>query len=477
VKHDHQNGIIHRDLTTSNVMVAPYDGRAVVKVIDFGVAKAAGQKLTEATLFTGFGDVVGTPEYKSPEQAELNNADIDTRSDIYSLGVLLYELLTGTTPLTRQRLKNAALLEVLRVIREEEPPRPSTRLSSTDELPSIAAVRGVEPAKLSRLVRGELDWIVMKSLKKDRTRRYETANGLATDVARYLADEPVQACPPSAGYRLRKFARRNRGRLAAASVLGIALLVAMSGIGWAFRDREARAAEEVRQQAEREAEAARQQAERQTKVAGQVESILAEVERLAQEQKWPEALAAARRADAAVAGGEADEATAEMVQAWLKDLEFLDRLEQYRRIGYRYREVSQAFRDYGVDDEELAVEVSVDRLKARPKLAVPVAAALDDRAFRGSGLNLQVEFYNRKQLVAVARGIDPEPLRDRLRSTWGRANREARDELRRLVDSIDIWAQNPATLLCLVLSLQQAELPDAALRILREAVYVHPGDY
>ncbi len=180
VQHAHQKGIIHRDLKPSNVLVAPYDGKPVVKVIDFGVAKATGQRLTDKTLFTSFGALVGTPEYMSPEQAEVNNQDIDTRSDIYSLGVLLYELLTGSTPLTRKRIKEAALLEVLRVIREEEPPRPSTRLSeSKDSLPSISAQRQTEPAKLTKLVRGELDWIVMKALEKDRNRRYETANGFA----------------------------------------------------------------------------------------------------------------------------------------------------------------------------------------------------------------------------------------------------------------------------------------------------------
>jgi tetratricopeptide (TPR) repeat protein len=228
VQHAHQKGIIHRDVKPSNVLVSRHDGTPVVKVIDFGIAKALGQRLTDKTLFTEFGAVVGTLEYMSPEQAELNNQDIDTRSDIYSLGVLLYELLTGTTPLDRKRLQQAALLEVLRLIREEEPPRPSTRLSESKEtLPSISAQRQTEPAKLTRLVRGELDWIVMKALEKDRSRRYDSANGFAADMQRYLADEPVLACPPSAWYRLRKFARRNRAALTTLVLVAAALLTAV----------------------------------------------------------------------------------------------------------------------------------------------------------------------------------------------------------------------------------------------------------
>ncbi len=232
VQHAHQKGVIHRDLKPSNVLVGLYDGKPVVKVIDFGVAKAAGQPLTDRTLFTGFGAVVGTPEYMSPEQATFDNVDVDTRSDVYSLGVLLYELLTGTTPVTRERVREAALLEVLRVVREEDAPRPSTRISSTDARASIAAVRGTEPARLSRLLRGELDWVALRALEKDRGRRYESAAALADDVRRFLADEPVRAHPPSALYRLRKFARRNTAVLAAVMVVAGSLVAGTAVSVW-----------------------------------------------------------------------------------------------------------------------------------------------------------------------------------------------------------------------------------------------------
>jgi serine/threonine protein kinase/WD40 repeat protein len=211
IQHAHQKGIIHRDIKPSNVLVCLYDGKPVPKVIDFGVAKAIEQRLTEKTMFTQHGQVIGTLEYMSPEQAELSQLDIDTRSDVYSLGVLLYELLTGTTPITKEQLRTAGFTEMLRMIREKEPERPSTRLShSQSALPTISAQRRTEPAKLGAILRGELDWIVMKSLEKDRTRRYETANGLVRDIERYLHDEPVEACPPSVGYRMRKFMRRHR---------------------------------------------------------------------------------------------------------------------------------------------------------------------------------------------------------------------------------------------------------------------------
>lgn len=246
IQHAHQKGIIHRDLKPSNILITVIDGRPVPKVIDFGLAKALGTRLTDNSQATLFGAVVGTLEYMSPEQAGYSGQDIDTRADIYSLGVILYELLTGFRPLDDGRLREAALDEVLRIIKEEDPVRPSDRLSSSDSAPSSAAVRQIEPARLSGLLRHELDWIVMKALEKDRRQRYETANGLAADVQRYLAGEAVLAHPPTAIYRLRKFARKNRAVVLTTLAVGLALLAGLLATLWQYglARRETRRADE-----------------------------------------------------------------------------------------------------------------------------------------------------------------------------------------------------------------------------------------
>jgi serine/threonine protein kinase/tetratricopeptide (TPR) repeat protein len=266
IQHAHQKGIIHRDIKPSNVLVALYDGQAVPKVIDFGIAKATVEPLTERTVFTEFGALIGTPEYMSPEQAQLNQLDIDTRSDLYSLGVLLYELLTSTTPLSRETLRQSAFDEILRRIREEEPPKLSTRVTARKErLDAVAARRRTDGTRLVRQLRGELDWIVMKALEKDRNRRYETANELGLDLQRHLDDEPVMAGPPSGLYRFKKLLQRHKAAFAAASFATAALLVALGvSLQLLAKEKEARVRAVT---AETRQASLRQQAEAQTKIA------------------------------------------------------------------------------------------------------------------------------------------------------------------------------------------------------------------
>ncbi len=230
IQHAHQKGVIHRDIKPSNVMITLHDGAPVPKVIDFGIAKATDQELTNKTLFTQHQQMIGTPAYMSPEQAEMSGLDIDTRSDVYSLGVLLYELLTGTTPFNSDELMSKGYAEMMRIIREQEPHKPSTRLSTLGDLATRTAhQRRVDVRELGSVLRGDLDWIVMKCLEKDRSRRYDTANGLAMDIQRHLDDEPVAAGPPSARYRFRKFVKRNRASVIAATAVAAVLLLGVVG--------------------------------------------------------------------------------------------------------------------------------------------------------------------------------------------------------------------------------------------------------
>jgi serine/threonine protein kinase/tetratricopeptide (TPR) repeat protein len=479
VQHAHQKGVIHRDLKPSNVLVAPYDGKPVVKVIDFGVAKAAGVPLTEKTLVTGFGAVVGTPEYMSPEQAELNNQDIDTRSDVYSLGILLYELLTGSTPLTRERAKEAALFEVLRLVREEEPPRPSTRLSTTDELPSIAASRGLEPKRLTGLMRGELDWIVMKALEKDRARRYETASAFATDVQRYLHDEPVQACPPSKWYRFRKFTRRNKARLAVAGLILLFILLLGAGAAWYQHERSVRAVALAVRRGETDRAV--------TAAVVQAETLLAEGNRQSDRpERWHAtarlAQVALEKAEELLAQGVAtEELTARVrqvrvtVEGALNDSRLLveaDRIkleqaaqeDRFDLLGAALA-YAAAFRDYGLPVLELEPAEAARRIcgsAIREQLLAVVwdwaSVTKDDAAL--------------KRLTAVIELSDSTPWRQQVIAARKRNDQAG---LARLAQQPEALAQPPGFLAALGNTLARTDLP-GAVKLLREAQRRNPGD-
>ncbi len=309
VQHAHQKGIIHRDLKPTNVLVTLHDSVPVVKVIDFGIAKAMGQQLTDKTLFTNFAQMIGTPMYMSPEQAQLSGLDIDTRTDIYTLGVLLYELLTGTTPFDKERLRTVAYDEIRRIIREEEPPRPSTRISALGQgAETVSANRQSDFKRLNLLFRGELDWIVMKALEKDRNRRYETASAFAADVQRFLNDEPVQACPPSRWYRFRKLARRNKRAFVMASALALAVLLGVIGLAASnilIRQEQARTQEEKdrtekeKERAEKAQQLAQERAEEIRRGLERLKTANALLERgryYTNEKRWDDAHAALTKA-------------------------------------------------------------------------------------------------------------------------------------------------------------------------------------
>jgi tetratricopeptide (TPR) repeat protein/serine/threonine protein kinase len=502
VQHAHTKGIIHRDLKPSNVLVALYDGSPVPKVIDFGVAKATGPKLTERTLFTEFGAVVGTLEYMSPEQAELNQLDIDTRSDIYSLGVLLYELLTGTTPLEQKRLKEAGLLEALRIIREEETPRPSARLSTTAELASIAANRGLEPKQLSGLVRGELDWIVMKCLEKDRNRRYETANGLARDLERYLRDEPVQACPPSAAYRIRKFARRHRRTLVTAALVTLAVLLAVGSLGLMARERAVRQADTERtvslalgeaqpfcDQAARMPAATSQEAEAALAVWRRAEAVLARAETalttgIAEDRLRQRVATLRQQIDQARQQTEQRRDQALRKERLLHNLDeahmarstWLEGRFDNLRAAQKY---AQAFADYGLEVkpgrmEELARRTRAEELARRiraeePAIREALIVALDDWSFAAVTGETP---WSTRELQAIAAAADHDAWRQKYRQA--RAKREPAAWLRELSAEARRLSLPPSSLYLLAMSLGPC---DEARALLRWARIRHPKDF
>jgi serine/threonine protein kinase/Flp pilus assembly protein TadD len=476
VQHAHQKGIIHRDIKPSNVLVVSHDGKPVVKVIDFGVAKAIGQQLTDKTVYTQFAQLIGTPLYMSPEQAGESGLDVDTRSDIYSLGVLLYEMLAGTTPFDGERLRTVGYEEMRRIIREEEPPRPSTRVSTTGQAAAtVSANRKSDPKRLSQLLRGELDWIVMKALEKDRNRRYESASAFAADVRRYLADEPVQARPASAWYRLRKFFRRNRATLAPVALLLTVVVLGAPAAAWSQHQQSARRAEMERAvkaaltQAETLLEEGDKQAEQPERWRATARLAQEAVERarglLAAGEGTSELAAEVGRVQAAVATAAADSGLlVEVERIRLEQAAVKDNRFDLARVAPRYAEL---LRRYGVDlsvPEEAAARVRGSRVRAA------LLAALEWHWWVTS------DAAEKRRLDEVLQAAEPQstPFRERWREAVRRQDGPA---LARLAGEVEAESLPATDLVRLAMLLAYAKNWAAAERLLRAGQERFPGDF
>jgi serine/threonine-protein kinase len=469
VQHAHQKGIIHRDLKPSNVLVSQHDATPVVKVIDFGVAKALGQGLTDKTLSTGVAQMVGTPLYMSPEQAGMSDLDVDTRSDIYSLGVLLYELLTGTTPFAKERFQQAGYDEIRRIIREEEPLKPSTRISTLGQVATtVSTQRKTDPRRLRQLLRGELDWIVMKALEKDRNRRYETVSALAADVQRYLKDEPVQACPPSAWYRFGKFTRRKKTALAVVALILFFLALLGGGVGWILRDRSAR----------------------QAKAANDLELALDRTEFFLEERKWAEAQAAFDQtrmlAGEVTTDSARDQRLAALEQrlaAGARDQKFVARFEEIRlqvqsgvdveksrfATEAAFPEIQNTLRDWGIEIGVTPPAQAALLITGRPEpVGRDLIAALGD-CLRWPQ---KADARTRQWLLATLDAADKDPWRVLARKTLAGPDWKA---LEQVVREADIQKQPPSFLLFVAANLPN-EMSSIRLELLRRIQQAYPAD-
>jgi tetratricopeptide (TPR) repeat protein/serine/threonine protein kinase len=485
VQHAHHKGIIHRDLKPSNVLVSLHDTTPVVKIIDFGVAKALGQELTDKTVFTGLAQMIGTPLYMSPEQAGLSDLDVDTRSDVYSLGVLLYELLTGTTPFDKERLKKVGYDELRRIIREEEPPRPSTRISTLGQAATtVSANRKADPRQLSRLCRGELDWIVMKCLEKDRNRRYETANGLAMDLQRYLVDEPVLARPPSAWYRLRKFARRNRRGLWTAALVAVILLAALGWVGWQAWDQEARQAK-IQHEVETALRDAQVQEERVPMLADNSSECKAALDSALAALKPAQALVAShgdlleptlqeqvRALAARLAAADKDRAllaAAERIRLERSEPTLIRASRLASDMAARYR---QAFADYGITAEVTPPLEVAHLLEAKhPAVRAALLSALDDWVL-ASTLAPDGGAPVRRWLGAVFALADPDGRRSQILAAL-----KDRETLQALAQRPDALKQPLSAVLLLANALRDQGDNQTVLSLLRPMQRKHPSNF
>jgi serine/threonine protein kinase/Flp pilus assembly protein TadD len=458
VQHAHQKGIIHRDIKPSNVLVANHDEPPVPKVIDFGVAKAMNQTLTDKSIYTQFAQLIGTPLYMSPEQAQLSGLDIDTRSDVYSLGVLLYELLTGTTPFELDVVREKGLDELRRMIREDDPAQPSQRISTlnADAGSTISEKRSLDPRKLKRNLSGELDWIVMRALQKDRNRRYQSANELAEESQRYLDDRPVEACPPSVFYRMVKHAKRNRAALVVAMVLVFCMTVISGTVGWMASDRRSR-----QTHAETIVSEAISAAQPRLRIGDSMDFQLRAAVARAESQLDNELLSAHWRKE---------------IHQLLADVEMLHDLDELQFDGSKTSTLnnyySAIFQKYGLNLDALPPDDAAAKILAS-SIAPRLINAVDHWALERWRIARREQGW--RTLLKIAILADPDPWRVTLRQSH--LNNITREEMEELVAKAPLESQPAATLWHLHQALRDRGANAAALAVLRKAQWHHPTDY